>query len=109
MLREMGTSLLRLATKKALEAALRKEDQNAGAAIGIINALTEKADTRNWQTLPYSISYSRIPLEAGSNQIELNMRGVRDWQSENFTFQGKKGQTQFFTYHSLESFPPLLD
>ncbi|MCF8371143.1 MAG: hypothetical protein K9H64_05950 [Bacteroidales bacterium] len=109
MLREMGTSLLRLATKKALEAAVRKEDQNAGAALGIINALTEKADTRNWQTLPYSISYSRIPLKDGTNQIDLNMKGQRDKQTINLSFESKKGVTQFFTYHSLESFPPMME
>lgn len=108
MLREMGTSLLRLATKKALEAAVRKEDQNAGAALGIINALTEKADTRNWQTLPYSISYTRVPLNKGTNQLDLNVKGAQDRQVINLSFEAKKGQTQFFTYHSLESFPPMM-
>ena len=107
MLREMGTALLRLATKKAMEAAMRKENENAGAALSIINALTEKADTRNWQTLPYSISYTRIPLNEGSNTLKLVTKGNRELESSDFTFDGKKGKTQFFTFHSLETFPPM--
>lgn len=108
MLREMGASLLRLATKKALEAAVRKEDQNAGAAIGIINALTEKADTRNWQTLPYSISYARIALHEGTNTIKLKAKGVNSMDNQSFNIESQKGKTQFFSFHSLESYPPLL-
>lgn len=108
MLREMGTSLLRLATKKALEAAIRKEDENTGAAIGIINALTEKADTRNWQTLPYSIFYARLPFEKGTNTIELKTSGNGEEQTNTFSFEARKETTQFFTFHSLESFPPMV-
>ena len=58
----MGTSLLRLGLKKATELKLAQENAALGAAATITNALTEKADTRNWQTLPHSIYYQRVPL-----------------------------------------------
>ena len=41
----------------------------AGFVINMINTATEKADTRNWQSLPAFVSYVRIPLNAGENTI----------------------------------------
>lgn len=104
MLREMGNSLLRLATKKALEAAVNQQNQNIGTLVSIANAVTEKADTRNWQTLPYSISYTRIPLAAGENTLQLKTSGKNGaYQMQTFNFNIQKGKTTFFSYHSLDS------
>ncbi len=109
MLREMGNAILRLATKKALEAAARKENENLGSAISIVNALTEKTDTRNWQTLPYSISYTRIPLAVGENNIDFSAYSSKNSESkkETFKFNAVKGKTIFYTYSSFESLPPV--
>jgi len=104
MLREMANSLLRLATKKALENYARSKDDNIGAIIGIFNAVTEKADTRNWQTLPHSIHYTRLHLKEGENNINLKVQspnGTSNNQSLKFTI--KAGQTSFFSFHSMES------
>ena len=68
-LREMSNALLRFAIKKGAEIALRKENSNAGAVLGLANAISEQADTRHWQTLPHSILYTRIPLELGANNL----------------------------------------
>jgi len=117
MLREMGTALLRVAVKKATEAAARKltEHENSGdvklqdlapAAITIFNAATEKADTRNWQTLPFGIFYTRVPLKQGENTITLKTTGNRGQSSSHsFNIQGVKAGTSFYTYQSLESYP----
>ena len=67
--REMANALLRFAIKKATEMALRKENKDAAAILSIANAITEQADTRNWQTLPNTVSYTRIPLNIGQNKI----------------------------------------
>lgn len=105
LLREMANALLRLATKQAAEYALRQENQDAGAALSILNALSEKADTRNWQTLPYSIAYSRVPLQKGSNNIKLITHTDQgDKHVQEFSFEGEKGTTKFHIYHSLEAF-----
>jgi len=105
MVREMATGLLRLATKKALEEAARNENENLGALVSIVNAMTEKADTRNWQSLPYSISYCRVPMPEGVHQVELQAQGkVKSTQP--FEFHIKKGQTTFFAFHHLESSQP---
>ncbi|HVG12451.1 MAG TPA: hypothetical protein VM843_05565, partial [Flavisolibacter sp.] len=80
--------LSRVALKKLAEiAATPKEDdkekskekkQNrAGLALGIkVFALaSEKADTRNWQSLPHTIYYTRVPLRQGANQLSLLLTG----------------------------------
>jgi hypothetical protein len=82
-LKEMGKTLTRLAIKKLAEAAARpkKDDKNKdekeamAAAIQIFNLLSEKADTRNWQSLPHTISYTRIPLQPGVNVLQINLNG----------------------------------
>ena len=107
MMREIGSSILRLATKKALELAARKENENVGAALGIVNALTEKADTRNWQTLPNTISYARIALPEGENSIELKTYRNKNYESKIMKFDIKKNRTKFFVFHSLESLAPV--
>src|SRR5258708_5456238 len=60
---ELSKALIRVALKKLEEYEVKKKDRNVGALLSIVNTLTEKADTRNWQTLPHSIYYSRIPLK----------------------------------------------
>jgi hypothetical protein len=108
MLREMGNAILRLATKKALEAAARKENEDLGAAIGIVNALTEKTDTRNWQTLPNSISYTRIALPSGENTIDFSAYSSNPApKKETLKFNIIKGKTTFFTYTSIDSLLPV--
>jgi uncharacterized protein len=105
MLQEFAKGLLRAALKKAAEQTLRKKDDRLGAVLGIVNAITEKADTRNWQTLPHSIHYSRIPLQEGKNELKLLLQSGRnqDSTSYNFTYQVTKGQTLFHTFSSLET------
>ncbi len=60
----------------------KKNEENAKAAgeiagflVNVANTVTEKADTRNWQSLPAFISYVRIPLAAGENTITINAKG----------------------------------
>jgi hypothetical protein len=72
--------------------------------LGIINAMTEKADTRNWQTLPHSIYYARVPLKEGENNVTLSLKDTHGQVSEHpFKYVAKKGQVLFHTYSSLES------
>jgi hypothetical protein len=104
MVQEFSKGLLRAALKKVTEQSLRKENESLGAVMGLVNAMTEKADTRNWQTLPHSIYYTRIPLTEGANEVKLTLT-TADGQTtpHDFTYQVKKGQTLFHTFSSLES------
>ena len=103
MLRELVSSITRFAAKKATEEAIRHENQDIGTAVGILNALTEQADTRNWQTLPYQISYSRIPLKNGDNNITFSATGNGQEETQNIKIGATKNQTIFYNYRSLMS------
>lgn len=103
MMLEFSKGLLRAALKKAAEHSLRKEDDRLGALIGVVNAITEKADTRNWQTLPHSIYYARVPLQAGKNEIAFSLQADPDKADYSFTYQAQRNQTLFHTFSSLET------
>ena len=107
MLRELGTSLLRLAIKQATERTLRGKNENLGALLSVANALTEKVDTRNWQTLPHAISYARIRLPAGTHRVQLRAISPHGSNSENRSLEVavEEGKTVFALVHSLTSIP----
>lgn len=100
---EFSKTLIRAALKKAAEESLRKENKGWGAVLGAVNAMTEKADTRNWQTLPHSISYVRVPLKEGVNETTFTVSGSGGDVKHQFTYQAGKGQTLFHTFTSLEA------
>ena len=102
MLREMSSSLLRTATKQGLRYVASQQNEWIGLAVGIANAMTEKADTRNWQTLPYSISYTRIPLDAEENKIDLKFTGAKaNTTQQQISIPADSNQTQFSVYTTL--------
>lgn len=74
-LKEMSLTVSRIALKKIAEAELKKNKDTewAGALLGIVGALMEKADTRNWQSLPSHISYTRIPVNKGGTELSLEL------------------------------------
>jgi len=70
-MREVVQTVARLATKKAASKGLKMLANHyggglagdiVGTATDIAGAAIEKADTRNWQSLPSQISYVRVPL-----------------------------------------------
>ncbi len=104
--RELGTGLLRLAIKKSQEVALRQNDKNRLASLlSLVNAATEKADTRAWQTLPNRIHYTRLRLPAGTQTIKMRAEGFRNSRDFEFNLNIPKGATLFHTFHSLEIDP----
>ena len=103
MVLEFSKGLLRAALKKATELSIKKEDEALAALIGVVNALTEKADTRNWQTLPHSIYYARVPLHAGANNLKFSLAAGSDVADYHFSYQARPGETLFHTFSSLET------
>ena len=61
--------------KKDNEQKAERVGEVAGFVMNMINTATEKADTRNWQSLPAFVSYVRIPLNAGENTITVSDSG----------------------------------
>ncbi|OIQ20100.1 MAG: hypothetical protein BM557_05355 [Flavobacterium sp. MedPE-SWcel] len=100
MLRETIDLIVRFATKKATSAglgALGKEllGDTGGDLIqlgaDIAGAATEKADTRNWQTLPATISYTRVPLKEGENKFILRKYGPQGVDIDTIYIPYKRG------------------
>lgn len=101
---ELSKALIRVALKKTTEYQVKKEDRALGSVLGMINAITEKADTRNWQTLPHSIYYARVPLTEGKNVVNFRLqKQSREVIDHQFTYEATKGQILFHTFSSLES------
>jgi hypothetical protein len=88
MIKEMSEALLRLAVKQVAAAQLRKENDALGSALSVVNAMTEQADTRNWQTLPNTINYTRIILPIGTHQA--NFKVEKDQLKFNTTIKPNK-------------------
>ena len=112
MLQEFGKSLLRLAVKKAAEYGVREKNDDLGALLGVVNALTERADTRNWQTIPHSIYYTRVPLPVGEQTVTLKTSGNNTaTQSHSIMVTIQPKQTTFSTFHSLDAtrYPLMSD
>ena len=103
-LREIGKVAIRLGTKKISEYLLKDKNKDLGAALGIFNALTERADTRNWQSLPNRIYYIRIPLKKGENSISISLRTIKESPKEKtIKIEGRKG-IQFKRITTLRSY-----
>ncbi|MFY0605363.1 MAG: hypothetical protein JXR10_01530 [Cyclobacteriaceae bacterium] len=121
MLQEMGKGLLRAALKKSLEVSIRGDNdgddskksddqlrqeairEGLSMVVGLLNAVTERADTRNWQTIPHSIYYTRMPMQQGANNVTLKtINTAGHTVSQTFEFQVGKGETVFHSYQSLE-------
>lgn len=99
-LREIGKIVLRIAAKKLAENAVAKQNENLGVVLSLFNAFTEKTDTRNWQTLPSQIFYTRVPVTKDETSVVLKVRN-----SEGVTFEKKlqfesKSSINFLTYNS---------
>ncbi|MNR30863.1 hypothetical protein D3C85_1483370 [compost metagenome] len=110
----MSKVLTRLAVKKAAEYVLRESAKGTGKngkdnslleglglGVQLYSLISEKADTRNWQSLPANISYSRIPLQKGENTITLNLKGANGSnETKTITVTGT-GKLQFYNYSTL--------
>lgn len=110
--KEVSLALSRLAVKKAAQLIVRggssdnkknKElREGLSAAMDIYNLLSERADTRNWQTLPSEISYVRIPLKAGDNEIKITITGEAGSTSKTITAKGKPGSLQLSNFATIQ-------
>lgn len=111
---EMAKILTRLAVKKSAEYALKASSKGSGPngkdntlleglgfGMQLYSLLSEKADTRNWQSLPSAINYARLPLQKGENTITITFKGANG-ANETKTIQVTgTGKMQFYNYSTL--------
>ncbi len=104
MTKELGEALIRAALKQLVVYKANKEKKDGLAfAASLYGAISEQADTRNWQLLPHSIYYTRIPIQANQNSFELNVISKSEAGAFKKTFQlsSHKGM-QFYCFQTID-------
>ncbi len=107
MMKEFSTSLIRVALKQvaAHQIGQSADSPLLGAALSITASATEGADTRNWQTIPHSLYYTRIPVAPGEQTISFTLHGPKE-ETHQLQVNVKKGSTQIYPFYSLGAFEP---
>lgn len=109
--KELGKILTRLAVKKSAEYAVksvaRSNDNNAalealGLGVQLFNLFSEKADTRNWQTLPSQICYARIPLHEGNNKLSIQLTKSNGEQITKHIDIDANGRMKFYNFATMQ-------
>ncbi len=72
--RILTRTIARGLVKFAASEAARHQDENLGLLVNLFGALTERADTRSWLTLPGTILMLRIDLPPGRHTLDLEFR-----------------------------------
>ncbi len=95
MWRELGKAILRAATKEAMHQAAAKQNDYIGLLVNIANAVTDKADTRCWMSLPSVIRMVDVELAEGSYEVdystcatESTTVAIRDGKTSVLFFRG---------------------
>jgi hypothetical protein len=104
MLWEFSKTLLRVALKKVAEYQLRKQNEILGTILGVVNFDTEMADTRNWQTIPHTIYYTRLRLPKGIHQFSFHANSSQPLSKQqiyNFSLAILPHQTRFYPIHTI--------
>ena len=102
MMLEFGKSLLRVAIKQGAAAAVGQENEGLGVALSLLGSASESADTRNWQTLPHSIYYTRIAVDAGNHEFLMNLKTIQGETIEHkIDVDIKRGQTLIFPVNTM--------
>lgn len=112
--KELSKILTRVAVKKSAEYALKSAarsngkngDNNAlleglGLGVQLFNMFSEKADTRNWQTLPAQINYVRIPLQTGMNKLTIELERPTGQRTEQTIEVEANGKMRFYNFATM--------
>lgn len=91
--------------KEVVAEQIRKKNEALGALAGLAMHLSDRADLRNWATLPQTIQVVRIPLPAGQYTMDLQGLGWGKFPTgdrmEKIEVKVKAGQKSFYAWRSL--------
>ncbi|MCF8253880.1 MAG: hypothetical protein K9H61_00035 [Bacteroidia bacterium] len=104
--KEIAMGLTRVALKQLAIHQAKNEEKSGGlaAAAMIYGAVSEQADTRNWQLLPYSINYARVSKPAGTYKVKFEAETKDRIKGATRTYDVKiiKGATTFIATQTIE-------
>lgn len=93
-------------TKKVLADQVRQKNETLGLLTDIVLQVSDRADLRQWSTLPQTIQIIRVPLSSGQYQISLQgLDSFSNVTEENVTDRPvviKPGKISFVTWRSLK-------
>lgn len=92
----LGKSILRAAVKETAHQAVANQNQYAGLLVNIMNAVTEKADTRCWMSLPAQVRLVDVELDEGTYTVNYSSCGT-----ESATIDVKEGRTSFLIFRGF--------
>jgi len=100
----LGRRLGGIATKAVLADQIRQKNQGLGDLAWIVMNLSDRADLRQWSTLPESIQILRIPLSPG--EYKYTLQGLDFYKEptqevKDGSVSIKKGQKSFLIWRSL--------
>ena len=105
MAKELAIGLGRVIAKQLAVHQLKKnkDQQGFAAAAMIYGAVSEQADTRNWQLLPYAIHYARVKVKPGKQQIKfVASEGSKSKMEKNFEVDLNPNQTKVLITQTLD-------
>lgn len=94
-----------VATKEVLADQVRQKDELLGALTWIALHASDRADLRQWSTLPQSIQTLRVNLKPGKYKIHLqglNFSGNPTGENDEREVEIKAGQKKFVVWRSLK-------
>ncbi|MGN0029960.1 MAG: COG3014 family protein [Marinilabiliaceae bacterium] len=91
--KELGKSILRAAVKETVHKTVSNQNEYVGLLVNIMNAVTEKADTRCWMSLPARVRIVDTELDAGTYSVDYTSCGT-----ESATTEIAEGRTSFLIF-----------
>ncbi len=79
-------AVARAVVKYNINIQAQQHNDALGVFLNVINALTERADTRGWLTLPKSIFLARISLEPGDYNIQVELFNAQNELIETYHY-----------------------
>jgi uncharacterized protein len=72
----LGRRMAGLVAKDLVAEKIRKENELAGILAFVAMRVSDRADLRQWSTLPSQVQVTRLPLKAGKNEIVIQGYGA---------------------------------
>lgn len=93
-----------IVTKEVVSHQVSKKNEAAGAALWILMHASDRADLRQWSTLPKSIQLARMYLPEGKHRIKLQGLdgGSVAEETEEFDVEIKKGRKHFIGWRTFK-------
>lgn len=95
-----------IATKAVVADQIRQKDKLLGAVAWIALNVADRADLRQWSTLPQTLQIARMPVKAGKYKVRVQGLdgggGIAGEASEEREIEVRPGQKRFLTWRSFQ-------